>query len=244
MSEFGTFRFGWDAPARVSTTTQYLQEASELLPGESLYAPLPFPGGNGGSDTGMATTSDGFPLWTKTPSRVDLLFWQGDDVVIPLYFNDPTVLGDDMDTKFSWFAQIRACHSYRSTLVSDFSVAATYHPSATQPPTEGDEYTMVELFLPRMFNIYAGAFDWELYSIDTTMDFTRFPEPEGLDETVVWPPPDQLRTWLYGQCNIVPRTAETDYLYADGTPTPPPSTDVVPVVGNGGFVVGPNGRVP
>jgi hypothetical protein len=238
MSESGSFRFGWDAPARISTSTVQFSEASEMLP--LLYAPLPFPtdaSGNG-SNTGMATTPDGFPLWTTTPTRVDLVFWQGDDVVIPLYFNDPAVLGDDMAESFSWFAQIRACHSYHSTLVSEFSVAATYHAG---DGTEATEYTQVEMFLARMYNLYAGIFQWEIYSIDSTADFSRFPKPDGAE---TWPPPDQLRTWLYGYCTILPRTSDTDYLY-DGSVVPPSTGDGVTVaVGNGGFVVGPNGRVP
>ena len=35
--------------------------------------------------------ADGHKLWERTPSRCDLLFYQGDDVVIPLYFNDPAL---------------------------------------------------------------------------------------------------------------------------------------------------------
>lgn len=254
MSEYGAFRFGWDGPARFTTTTQMLQEASELLPGEPLYAPIPFSATDGVSDTGMATTISGYPLWSKTPTRIDLLIYQGDDVVIPLFFNDPSVLGDDMEDTFSWFSQIRARHSFRSTLVADFSVKATYHPSGTgiDDPDVHDEYTKVELFLPRMFNNYSGFFEWEVYSLSSS-DYARFPKPDGIDP-LDWPPPDELRTWLYGVCSIVPRTTDTDYLpngngNGNGTTSLPPGSygnqGVAAVLGNGGFfVIGPNGRVP
>lgn len=247
MSEFGAFRFGWDAPARLTTTTTMLMEASELQPGQTLYAPIPF-SPTSDSDTGIETTLTGYPLWSKTPSRVDLMFYQGDDVVIPLYFNDPAVLGDDMADDFVWFAQIRSRHSYRSALVADFAVKATYHPSATGVDVAGvaDEYTQVELFMPRMFNHYSGFFEWEVYSTSTA-DYSRFPRPDNV-EAADWPPPDQLRTWLYGVCSIVPRTSDTDYLPNADTTLPVGSTGnqgIAGVLGNGGlFVVGPNGRVP
>jgi hypothetical protein len=239
MSEAGSFRFGWDAPARISTSTVMLQEASEVLPAEFLYTPIPFtPVLDGGSNGTDALLINGYPYWQRTPSRCDLIFYQGDDVVIPLFFNDPSVLGDDMDTDFSWYAQIRRLHYYKSTFVNDFTIDATYHMAAE----EIDEYTQVELFLPRMFNTYSGIYHWELYSVSAE-DLSRFPKP--VDVAVEdWPPPDALRTWLYGECRIVPRTSQTDYLDT-GTSLMPPTGPAVPVVvTNGGFVVGPNGRVP
>ena len=38
MSEFGSFRFGWDAPSRIGASAVMLQEAIELLPGRPTYA--------------------------------------------------------------------------------------------------------------------------------------------------------------------------------------------------------------
>ena len=239
--EFGSFRFGWDLPARIGSTAVMLQEQSELLPGQLIYTPLPFIPGSGppdGSNNGYETTPDGYPIWQSTPTHVDLLFYEGDDVVIPLFFNDPDVLGDNMETDFDWFAQIRARHSYRSTLIADFSIKATYHADADSDPDVDDEYTKVELFLPRMFNTHWGMFQWEIYSISTS-NLARFPKPETVD-VADWPPLDQLRTWLFGSCKIVPRTTDTDYLPYNGNG----NGNGVPTILNGGFFVGPNGRVP
>ena len=154
----------------------------------------------------------------------------------------PTIVdgsGTSSDTQLSvdghplWFAQVRRWHSYKSTLIDTFSVKASFHTGTT----EADEYTIVELFLPRTDNTEWGVFQWELYSISTE-DYTRFPKPDDVD-AADWPPPDALRTWLWGHCTIVPRTATTDYL-----PTPP-TTPGTPVLTQGGvFFAGPNGRVP
>lgn len=243
--EFGSFRFGWDGVNRIGTSTNVLQEATELLPGEVLHAPVPFlptiVSGDGSTSDDVLITDDGHVIWQQTPAAVDLVFYQGDDVVIPLYFNDPTLMGDDMAASFAWWAQIRRWHSYNSTLVNQFSIKAAYHPSSTVPATEADEYTKVELFLPRTENIYAGYFQWEIYSIALT-DLSRFPKPDGVDDAD-WPPTDALRTWLYGRCAIVQRLTTTDTL---------PSIDVLPpidgyqppAITQNGWVVGPNGRVP
>jgi hypothetical protein len=240
--EFGTFRFGWDSPSRIGTSTVMLQESSELIPAAMQHAPVPFyppiASGSGSSDTEV--TADGHRIWQQTPSAVDLIFWQGDDVVVPLYFNDPAVLSDDMADNYAWYAQIRRLHSYRSTLVADFVTKAVYHPPTT-PGDETDEYTMVELFLPRSENITAGLYRWELYSI-ALEDWSRFPKPDDVD-AADWPPPDALRTWLWGRCYIVPRVASTDALPVGQIP-PIDGGYQPPAITSQGWVVGPNGRVP
>src|SRR5262245_7932644 len=155
MSDYGSFRFGWDSPARITGTTVLLQESTELLPGEPMvYAPIPFTPVSASSST-PPLTADGYPLWQNTPSRVDLIFYQGDDVILPLYFNDPDLTGDDMSS-LEWFAEIRVIHSYRSTLVGRFSIAAVYHPDSNPADEIDDEYTKVELFLPREDNANCG----------------------------------------------------------------------------------------
>jgi hypothetical protein len=166
MSEFGSFKFGWDAPTRISGGTVMLQEATELLPGEVRHGMTPFlptlVDGSGDSSSDTSLSADGHLIWQRTPAACDLAFYQGDDIVIPLYFNDPVVLGDDMAASFDWFAQIRRWHSYRSTLVSTFSIKATYHPKSSPISTDpDDEYTMVELFLPRTDNTEWGTYQWE-----------------------------------------------------------------------------------
>jgi hypothetical protein len=238
MSQFGTFRFGWDAPARISTTTQMLQEATELIPAATLHASVPFVSGEDvDSDSDTQLSEDGHRIWSQTPAAVDLIFWQGDDIVIPFYFNDPAVLSDDMALNYVWYAQIRRWHNYRSSLIGDFVTKAVYHPGTG----ESTEYTMVECFLPRTENVYSGCFRWELYSI-AVEDWSRFPKPDDVD-VADWPPPDALRTWLWGRCYIVPRITATDELPVDQIP-PLYGDYTVPAITTQGWVVGPNGRVP
>jgi hypothetical protein len=161
---------------------------------------------------------------------VDLFFYQGDDVVIPLYFNNPDVTGDNYALQ-NWFAQIRGRHLTSSSLVADLSVAATFHPSPTGTDEAGvdDEYTLVEMYLPRAVNTRWGSFEWEIASyIDT--DLSRFPAPPGWDVATVWPPPTALKTWLFGRCYIIPRTTATDSV---GSPTLEPG---VTMLGPSGLV--------
>jgi hypothetical protein len=230
MSEFATFRFGWDAESRISGTTVMLQEQGALPVGAPLYSPVPFlPGGSTPSAIG-GTTEDGHPIWMATPTRVDLIFYQGDDVVIPLYFDNPDITADDMST-MDWFAQIRRGHLVTRTLVADFSVAATYTAAGVDTP----EYTKVEMYLPRASNDTWGSFEWEIASYGDS-DLSRFPPPPGWGDEP-WPPPQALKTWLFGRCYIVPRTTATDEL---GTPTTEPG---VVTLGARGFVVAPNGML-
>jgi hypothetical protein len=176
-------------------------------------------------------TEDGHPIWSAVPTRVDLILYQGDDVVIPLFFDNPDIVGDDMED-MDWFAQIRRRHLYTSTLIADLSVAAEYFPSGETTP----EYTKVEMYLPRAFNNTWGSFEWEIASYGDT-DLSRFPPPPGWDTDVAWPPPQALKTWLFGRCYIVPRTTATDEL---GSVTTDPG---VVALGPTGFVVTSNGML-
>lgn len=231
MSEFATSRFGWDAPSRIAGSTVMLQEQGALPVGLPMYSPLPFiPASASSSSAISGTTEDGHPIWQATPTRVDLVFYQGDDVVIPLYFDNPDIMGDSMEDQ-DWFAQIRRRHMYTSTLVADLSVAADYAPAGETTP----EYTKVEMYLPRAFNTTWGSFEWEIASYGDT-NLSRFPKPPGWG-TVTWPPVQALKTWLFGRCYIVPRTTATDEL---GSPTTDPG---VVTLGPTGFVVTSNGML-
>jgi hypothetical protein len=237
--------FGPNMPTRIQGTAQLMLEPGEVAPSLPWYQPLvPFypPSITQGSSAGT-TTADGHKLWERTPSRCDLLFYQGDDVVIPLYFNDPSLPDDDMSLH-EWFAQIRVLHRYQSRLVADFVTSAEFHTGTD----ETDEYTIVELLLPRDRNLYYGQYRWDLYSISDA-NLARFPKPENVD-AADWPPPDALRTWLYGVVNIAPRVTSTDVLLGGSSgwgetalPWPGPPVDVT-VITTGGWCVGPNGRVP
>lgn len=235
--------FGPNMPHRIQGTAQLMLEPGEVAPSIPWYQPLvPFypPSITNGSSSSEATTADGHKLWERTPSRCDLLFYQGDDIVIPLFFNDPAMADDDMSLH-EWHAQVRVLHRYRSALVSEFVTTAEFHTGTD----ETDEYTMVELFLPRDRNLYYGQYRWDLYSISDA-SFARFPKPEGVD-AADWPPPDAIRTWLYGIVTIAPRVTSTDVLLGgtsgDLSPYPGPPATVVTLT-TGGWPVGPNGRVP
>jgi hypothetical protein len=172
--------------------------------------------------TTPALTAEGYPLWQQTPTRVDLAFWQGDDVVIPLFFNDPDIPDDDM-SDYDWHAEIRVYHGFDSTLVGEFAVAATFITGTD----EATEHTKVELLLPRQFNTRAGTFRWEVYAVGDS-DLSRFPKPASVD-AADWPPPDVLRTMLFGYCTVLPRVSATDVL-------PPPAPGAL-MLGNGGMPV-------
>lgn len=241
MSQYAAFRFGRDAPSRIATTVVMFDEASELLPEETMHQPvIPFyPAISSGTDTGGSAFSQD---WANIPGRVDLTFYQGDDVIVPLTVTDPSDPTYDVSTEVEWTAQIRTCHSYHSTLVNTFSIIDAYTPPDTEAGLSG--FTEVTLFLARSENIYVGEYRWDLYSM-SPLDVATFPQPPDVVAPEPWPPTDQIRTWLYGVVTILPRVTSTDIL-------PLPDPVVVnwwpgPVgisASPDTYAVGPNGRVP
>ena len=237
MGGYVADRGGWDGPNRIATTAEYTTLATELLPGEPMYAPIPFfPSIISGS--GGALGSAGTDSWSNVPGRVDLTWYQGDDITIPLTIEDPADVTPDMSTQWDWVAQIRICHTFRSTLVNTFAVKDEYFP----PDADTAGFTQVTLFLPRSENLYIGRYRWDLYS-KAPLTLTGFPQPPDVIAPEPWPPTDQIRTWLFGEVTILPRVTSTDVLDTDPLP-------VVPVVPgatiNLGILpfAGPNGRVP
>jgi hypothetical protein len=177
---------------------------------------------------------------------LDLTFRQGDDVLIPLYLQDPENPTLDMST-WEWHAQIRVLPYYTRTLVNEFTTDASYYPPGPPPayhPTLGT--TLVQMLLPRELNDFRGRYAWEMYSIGP-YDFADFPQPVDWPvDAEPWPPTTALRTWLYGLCTITGRTTDTDLLPdvdVDVIPLPPGEYPY-PYTGYPGYFVGPNGRVP
>lgn len=243
MSEYVGSRSGQDLPARIMVSTPMLVEATDFLPGEPMYQPLiPFyPGGVVSGDS-LGSVSSLEPGWTAGPSSFDITFYEGDDVVIPLYIQDPNNPDVDMSdqSQWEWHAQVRWLPHHNSTLIHEFSVDSEYFPPGTYDPLLGT--TLVSLYLPRELNLRHGEFAWELYSISPFTYSPEYPQPDDWPIDEVWPPETKLRTWLYGDCTILLRTGTTDALPSGSYPyTGPPA---VPVVNAGPFVVGPNGRVP
>ena len=207
MSDYGAFRFGRDAPARIATTTQMLVESQALLPGEPTYPPIPFyPSVVSGTGSQLGSSST-HQTWANQPTRCDLTFYQGDDVTITLAIEDPTDLTPDFSTSWEWSAQIRAIHSYHSTLVNTFSVKDEY----TAPDGQVPGFSTVTMFLPRSENVYVGRYRWDLYS-KSPFTVSGLPRPPDVPDTEPWPPEDQIRTWLYGNVTILPRVTSTDFL--------------------------------
>lgn len=234
-----TSRFGQDAPARIAASTPMLMEATEMYPNEWLMPNLiPFPSLLDVPAAGLPdyTIVDGNKVWNRYPARCDLVFYQGDDVVIPIYLADPADLDMSDQSQWEWNAQVRQLHDYRSALVHTFITDASY-----TPPADADSVgiTTVKMYLPRSENIIYGIYAWELFSV-SPFDATGFDEPldwvtDHPDEP--WPPTTTLRTWLWGLCTIRRRGSVTD--------TVPGALDT----SGGGLVptavfVGPNGRVP
>lgn len=248
MSMQPASRFGQDAPARIQATTSMLLEATSMLP-ETVPTPLSIPFYPGGVITGdqaaaaaaAALVPAGPQQWERQPERLDLNFRQGDDVLIPLYLQDPENPTLDM-SGWEWHAQIRRLPHYSSTLVNEFTTDASFYPAGTYHDTLGT--TLVQLLLPRELNDFRGCYAWEMYSIGP-FDYAGFPQPVDWPvDADPWPPTTALRTWLYGLCTIRARTTDTDLL-------PDVSTDVIPLPpvdgwypGYPGAFVGPNGRVP
>lgn len=246
MTNHPASRFGQDAPSRIQSTASMLLESTSVLPEQS-PVPLSIPFYPGGVITGdqaaaaaLAALNPGPQTWERMPDRLDITFRQGDDVLIPLYLQDPSQPLLDM-SEWEWFAQIRRMPYYTSTLVNEFTTDSLFYPPGTYHPTLGT--TLVQLLLPRELNDFWGRYAWEMYSL-SPYDFTTFPEPADWPEDEVWPPTTGLRTWLYGLCTIRPRTTDTDVL-------PEVDHDVIPLPtpegwypGYPGYFVGPNGRVP
>lgn len=234
---FGTQRFGWDAPARISTSAVMLQEASDVLP-ETLHGPvgfLPSIVSGDGATSSSSSSDDG--QWRAFPDQLNLYWYQGDDIQIPLYFTNPGDPTLDMSNEhgWSWKAQMRTRHRFYAYEVNEF-VIESQAVAPTPPATTPTGITLVTLFLPRQLNQFRGVFSWDLASTGP-FDGPTFPQPDDID---VWPPTDQVKTWLWGKVYVVPRVTATDWLPLPGTV--PPSTAVV--VTPQGWAVGPNGRVP
>ena len=237
--QYGAFHYGRHTPARIATSSVLLTETA--LPGELMYQPIvPFlPPVASGSGSGGAVSSESSDtqVWSRFPTRCDLTWYQGDDVTIPLYFDNP---GDtDMSDQdgWEWNAEVRVMHSYRSELVNMFSVDSVFLPADPDLGQDAD-LTKVTLFLPRWENIYVGQYRWDLHSVSPIEgDMSEFPRPP--DDPDPWPPTTTLRTWLYGVVTILPRVTETDSL-----PVPITGGGTTPMLPTGAVFVGPNGRVP
>ena len=237
-NNYGVVRYGYEESARIAGTTGFGTLGAEVLVGEPSYPPIPFMPSittGTGAQVGGGSSSE-HDTWQRYPSRCDLIFYQGDDVLVDLYIQDPNDASPDMSTDWEWSAQIRVIHSYHSTLLNTFSVIDEYIPPVDETPGQ----TKVTLFLPRTENVFVGKYRWDLYST-SPLDVANFPRPPDVPEPEPWPPTDQIRTWLYGAIKILPRVSSTDILYEE--------IDSGESAGGGGvqtiaFFSGPNGRVP
>lgn len=238
--EFGSSRFGWDAPARIGGSAVVLQEASELLPGQTLHGSIPFyPSIVSGSTVPTGTGNGGDDSqWRAFPDRLDLYWYQGDDVQVPLYFTNPIDPALDMSNEngYTWKSEVRTRHRYYAGEVYEFTIESAAVPP-TPPAVEPTGITLVSLFMPRELNKYRGVFAWDLMSTSPFVGPT-YPQPPDIE---VWPPMNQVKTWLWGYIYVVPRVTTTDFL-----PVPPTAVEAgqVVVVTPQGWTVGPNGRVP
>ena len=245
--QFPARRYGQDTPSRIAVAAELSMEASEMPPIPTYQPLVPFypPSVITGTGATAGTGSDDeIDTWKQFPGRLDLYSYQGDDVIIPLYFSDPADPMLDMSDEngCSWKSQVRTLHTYRSTLRMEFTVESSYTPPEPADPLSLG-VTQVSLFLPRRYNNYVGKFRWDVACTSPYSGPTDFPKPVDYPEDEPWPPEDSLRTWLYGLYYSVPRATSTDWL-------PPPGTLAVGtgamavVVTPSGFTVGPNGRVP
>lgn len=232
-------RYGQDTAPRISTTAVVMSEATELAPVPSYQTIVPFlPISTSTTGTSLTTSSSSSatPQWKNFPDRLDLYAYQGDDVQIPLYFQDAADPTLDL-SGYDWKAQTRVLHRYWSTLVSDFTINATYSPPVVGPPAVAS-YTLVTLFLPRMHNGVIGTYEWDLRSLSPFVG-PIYPKPDDID-AADWPPTDMLKTWLFGHFHIVPRVTSTDHLPIPATAVQAGSLVIVTPAG----LFGPNGRVP
>ena len=224
--------FGPNMPTRIAGSAQLVLEPGEVAP-VPMYQPLvPFLGSQvvTGASTSSSSVDSGSDDWKSYPDKLNLLLYQGDDVQIPLYFQETRDMSDD-----AWEAEVRLIHRYTSTLVYEFTITSEFLPAAGDLPA----MTLVTLFLPRLLNKYIGSFRWELASASPYSGPT-FPPPLGV-EPEEWPPLDQVKTWLYGTVSVMPRLTATDELFLEDTFVPGQGGAVVTSMG---ITVGPNGRVP
>lgn len=249
MTQYAGSRFGPDTAPRIMATTEVLMEASELPP-VPMYQPLvPFypsltngdSAGAGGTTSStalaLAASDSGPASWKKYPDRLDLYCYQGDDVQVPLYFQDPSDVELDMSS-WEWTAQVHWYHAYYAPQLVKLSVKAEY--ILPEDPTDPDNdptigSTLVTLFLPRMWNRYCGVYAWDIYSTSPYQG-PLFDKPDNVAPED-WLQ-DQVKTWLYGRMYVVPRVTTTDWLPPKGA-LPVQSFIVMPT-----GLFGPNGRVP
>ena len=250
MAAFVGSRFGPDSPSRIATSSSLLLEATEMPPEPMYQHVIPFlppsvisgSAGAGGelSVGGVAigtTTED--EDWKAYPDRLDLHVYQGDDIVVPLYFTNPADPMLDM-SDWEWKAQARIYHRYYAQPTHDFIVTAELVPPEPEPAPQINQ-TLVSLFLPRYRNRYTGVYSWDLQSTSPYTGPSMPVLPTGLPAVPEeeWPPIDQVKTWVYGYFYIVPRVTTTDWLPIPGSI---PTGQAVVVTPTG--VYGPNGRVP
>ena len=212
------------------------------LPGEPLYPTvLPFISTSSGlSVVGGGLTTE-IQTWESGPSRLDLTFYEGDDITVPLTFEDPNDPTLDMSeaSEWDWFSQIRTGHGPLYPLVADFICDADY--VAPAPPDQPLGVTNVKMVLPRQDNIYIGTFSWDLVSVS--------PVPGHPDEE---PQPDETpgtgHTWLWGEVTVLPRVTHPDGQWPPGVDEEevavPTFNSFLAVTTGTGFTVGPNGRIP
>ena len=250
MGAYVGSRFGQDSPSRIATSSSLLLEATEMPPEPTYQQVIPFlppsviSGGSVGSGS-LGSLAVGAEAdnedWKEYPDRLDLHVYQGDDVVIPLYFvnaSDPTL--DMSGVDWHWKAQARIYHRYYAQPTHDFIVTTQLIVPLPEAESQANQ-TLVSLFLPRYRNRYTGVYSWDLHSTSPYTGPTMPPEATGLpavpDEE--WPPIDQVKTWVFGYLYVVPRVTATDWLPIPGSV---PSGQAVIVTPTG--VYGPNGRVP
>ena len=135
--QYGTQRFGWDAPARISTSAVMLQEATEMPP-ETLHGPVGFMPSivsGDGTSTGSANGDDN-SKWKAFPDQLNLYWYQGDDIQIPLYFTNPVdpLLDMSNENGYTWKAQMRTRHRFYAYEVNEFVIE-----SEALPPTPPDD---------------------------------------------------------------------------------------------------------
>ena len=212
-----------------------LMEASQVMPNEpNPYPMIPFYPSTittGSSLSTLSALDSSSDDWKAYPDKLDLFWWQGDDVQIQLQFQGDTDMSD-----WTWEADVRSWPTYWARLNFTFVVSAQFVPADLI--TEIPAHTTVTLFVPRQLNWKVGKGSWELHSISPYEGpVFEDPPPEGVDDAN-WPPTTQLKTWVYGNVTVVPRTNDTDTL-----PIQPVVTDPVPfpyVISSYGF----NGRNP